>query len=193
MKLVLNISLVAIARKSQSTKAFRFRSSKNSTMNIFFSLLRISTSPDSLSAAHKLIFQAYWVFDVNESDEKNANSTFSSFSLAIFSVHVDLQITICINRLNIVDLLLVQTEQTFPSTKYDFWICLLLAAWKIIRSWLPPEADQFIKFVDNKTIKEFVSADQLSTSMGGLVSRTEIEPIKDPWLNDMRRITFDIC
>ena len=56
-----------------------------------------------------------------------------------------------------------------------WWI--FLAAWKIIRSWLPPEADQFIKFVDAKSITEFVSVDQLSTSMGGTVSKKEIEPI----------------
>jgi hypothetical protein len=44
------------------------------------------------------------------------------------------------------------------------------AAWRIIRSWLPPEADQFIKFVDTKSITQFVRADQLSPAMGGIVS-----------------------
>jgi hypothetical protein len=44
------------------------------------------------------------------------------------------------------------------------------AAWKIIRSWLPAEAEQFIKFVDAKSITQFVQMDQLSAAMGGTVS-----------------------
>jgi len=44
------------------------------------------------------------------------------------------------------------------------------AAWKIIRSWLPAEAEQFIKFVDAKSITQFVQMDQLSIAMGGTVS-----------------------
>jgi hypothetical protein len=47
----------------------------------------------------------------------------------------------------------------------------LAAAWKIIRSWLPTEAEQFIKFVDAKSITQFVRSDQLSTAMGGTVSK----------------------
>ncbi len=46
----------------------------------------------------------------------------------------------------------------------------LLAAWRIIRSWLPTEAEQFIKFVDAKSITQFVSVNQLSKAMGGTVS-----------------------
>ena len=45
------------------------------------------------------------------------------------------------------------------------------AAWKIIRSWLPAEAEQFIKFVDAKSITQFVRPDQLSIAMGGTVSK----------------------
>ena len=46
-----------------------------------------------------------------------------------------------------------------------------IAAWKIIRSWLPAEAEQFIKFVDSKSITQFVRPDQLSIAMGGTVSK----------------------
>lgn len=45
-----------------------------------------------------------------------------------------------------------------------------LAAWKLIRTWLATESEQFIKFVESKTITQFVRADQLSLAMGGTVS-----------------------
>jgi hypothetical protein len=32
---------------------------------------------------------------------------------------------------------------------------------------MAPEAEQFIKFVDTKSITEYISSDQLSTAMGG--------------------------
>lgn len=41
------------------------------------------------------------------------------------------------------------------------------AAWKIIKTWLSPEAVQKIKFVDKLTIQEFISRDQLMEQMGG--------------------------
>ena len=44
------------------------------------------------------------------------------------------------------------------------------AVWKVIRSWMPAEADQFIKFVDTKSITQYIRSDQLSTAMGGTVS-----------------------
>ncbi|CAF0887368.1 unnamed protein product [Adineta ricciae] len=44
---------------------------------------------------------------------------------------------------------------------------LLTAAWKLIKTWLPPEADQFIKFVDEKSIQDYIAPDQLSEAMGG--------------------------
>jgi hypothetical protein len=43
----------------------------------------------------------------------------------------------------------------------------LLAAWSLIKTWMAAEAEQFIKFVDEKSITEYVSPDQLSTAMGG--------------------------
>ncbi|GAB1601594.1 motile sperm domain-containing protein 2-like isoform X2 [Argonauta hians] len=41
------------------------------------------------------------------------------------------------------------------------------AAWKIIKTWLSPEAVQKIKFVDKTTIQEFISRDNLMEQMGG--------------------------
>ncbi|CAI9732204.1 Hypothetical predicted protein [Octopus vulgaris] len=41
------------------------------------------------------------------------------------------------------------------------------AAWKIIKTWLSPEAVQKIKFVDKGTIQEFISRDKLMEQMGG--------------------------
>jgi len=44
---------------------------------------------------------------------------------------------------------------------------LLSAAWKIIRTWMAAESEQFVKFVDTKSITEYVSPDQLSKRMDG--------------------------
>jgi len=41
------------------------------------------------------------------------------------------------------------------------------AAWKIIKNWLPPESVKLIKFVDKKSIKEFIQESQLFVHMGG--------------------------
>ncbi|RNA36023.1 Motile sperm domain-containing 2 [Brachionus plicatilis] len=43
------------------------------------------------------------------------------------------------------------------------------AAWKIIKNWLPPQAMKLIKFVDKKSIREFVHESQLFVHMGGTV------------------------
>ena len=43
----------------------------------------------------------------------------------------------------------------------------ILAAWKLIKTWLPSDAEQFIKFVDEKSIQDYVAPDQLSVGMGG--------------------------
>ncbi|CAM4800151.1 unnamed protein product [Rotaria magnacalcarata] len=56
---------------------------------------------------------------------------------------------------------------------------ILTAAWKIIRSWLPSEAEQFIKFADTKSITQFVRPDQLSVEMGG-TDTTNYVHIRDP-------------
>lgn len=41
------------------------------------------------------------------------------------------------------------------------------AAWKIIKTWLPAETVKLVKFVDKKSIREFISEDQLLVHMGG--------------------------
>ena len=43
------------------------------------------------------------------------------------------------------------------------------AAWKIIKNWLPPEAVKLIKFVDKKSIREYIQESQLFVHMGGTV------------------------
>ncbi|KAK3854841.1 hypothetical protein Pcinc_038699 [Petrolisthes cinctipes] len=45
---------------------------------------------------------------------------------------------------------------------------LLSAMWKIIKTWLPPKSIEKIKFVDKKSLKEFVSPDQALKGWGGL-------------------------
>lgn len=44
-----------------------------------------------------------------------------------------------------------------------------IAAWKIIKNWLPPQALKLIKFVDKKSIREHVHESQLFVHMGGTV------------------------
>ncbi|CAF4870001.1 unnamed protein product [Rotaria sp. Silwood1] len=44
---------------------------------------------------------------------------------------------------------------------------LLTAAWKLIRTWMASESEQFIKFVNANTIKDYISPDQLSVEIGG--------------------------
>lgn len=39
--------------------------------------------------------------------------------------------------------------------------------WKIIKTWLPPKSIEKIKFVDKKSLKEFVEPDQALVSWGG--------------------------
>lgn len=46
----------------------------------------------------------------------------------------------------------------------------LLAAWKIIKAWLPEDFVEKIKFVNKTSIQEFVSEDNLPVDMGGTVS-----------------------
>ncbi|CAF4050655.1 unnamed protein product [Rotaria sp. Silwood2] len=68
----------------------------------------------------------------------------------------------------------------YPAYMMDFKMPFILqAAWKIIRSWLPAEAEQFIKFVDAKSITQFVEPDQLSIAMGG-TDTTNYVHIHDP-------------
>lgn len=44
---------------------------------------------------------------------------------------------------------------------------LLSAMWKIIKTWLPPKSIEKIKFVDKKSIKDFVDSDQCLAIWGG--------------------------
>lgn len=46
----------------------------------------------------------------------------------------------------------------------------LLAAWKIIKAWLPEDFVEKIKFVNKTSIQEYVSEDNLPVDMGGTVS-----------------------
>jgi hypothetical protein len=49
-------------------------------------------------------------------------------------------------------------------------VLVLVAAWKLIRTWMATEAEQFIKFVDTKSITAYISPDQLSKGMGSTAS-----------------------
>ena len=54
------------------------------------------------------------------------------------------------------------------SCKINYFF-ILLAAWKIIRNWLPAEAVKLIKFCDKKNIREYIQESQLFVHMGGTV------------------------
>jgi hypothetical protein len=46
-------------------------------------------------------------------------------------------------------------------------VSVFLAAWRIIKSWLPTETQNAVKFVDEKTIPQYIPLDQLPKAMGG--------------------------
>ncbi|XP_019645829.1 PREDICTED: motile sperm domain-containing protein 2-like [Branchiostoma belcheri] len=46
------------------------------------------------------------------------------------------------------------------------WI--LNTAWKIIKTWLPPDSVKKIKFVNRNEIQQYIAPDQLATRMGGM-------------------------
>lgn len=48
---------------------------------------------------------------------------------------------------------------------------MVLAAWKIIKTWLSPEAVKKIKFVSKNDVQEYINKDQLWEHMGGTVSK----------------------
>ena len=54
----------------------------------------------------------------------------------------------------------------------------ILAAWRIIKTWLPTETQNSVKFVDEKTITHYVSLDQLPKTMGGTASDYYVHPSK---------------
>ncbi|CAF0896486.1 unnamed protein product [Adineta ricciae] len=49
---------------------------------------------------------------------------------------------------------------------------ILQAAWKLIKTWLPTETQNSVKFVDEKTIGQYISIDQLPKDMGGTANET---------------------
>lgn len=51
---------------------------------------------------------------------------------------------------------------------FDFMFFLVVAAFKIIKSWLPAKAVQKIKFVNKSNLKEYVDPDQALKCWGGL-------------------------
>lgn len=49
-------------------------------------------------------------------------------------------------------------------------LVMISAAWKIIKTWLSPEAVKKIKFVSKNDVQEYINKDQLWEHMGGTVS-----------------------
>lgn len=52
----------------------------------------------------------------------------------------------------------------------DLFIYFKSAVWAIIKALLPAKAVELVKFVDKKTIKDYINDDQLFVHMGGTVS-----------------------
>ena len=46
----------------------------------------------------------------------------------------------------------------------------ILAAWKLIKTWLSVEARNAVIFVDEQTIMQYIPRDQLAKAMGGTAS-----------------------
>ncbi len=47
-----------------------------------------------------------------------------------------------------------------------------LAAWKIIKSWLPTETQNSVIFPDEKTLTQYISRDQIAEEVGGFGPKT---------------------
>jgi len=50
------------------------------------------------------------------------------------------------------------------------YLCIFLAAWRIIKSWLPTETQNTVIFVDEKTILQYITRDQISNEVGGFAT-----------------------
>ena len=53
------------------------------------------------------------------------------------------------------------------SNYYYYFLCSFLAAWKIIKTWLPAAAVKKIKFLAKSNIGEYVPEDQRTILWGG--------------------------
>ena len=47
-----------------------------------------------------------------------------------------------------------------------------LAAWRLIKSWLPTETQNSVIFVDEKTITNYIPRDQIVEEIGGFGPKT---------------------
>lgn len=45
-------------------------------------------------------------------------------------------------------------------------LLIILAAWRLIKSWLPKETQNSVIFVDEKTITDYIPADQIAEEIG---------------------------
>lgn len=69
--------------------------------------------------------------------------------------------------------------------------------WKIIKTWLPPKSVEKIKFVDKKSLKDFVSPDQSLMNWGGIDAyeykfEPELTTVQEPLANgdiDARKVS----
>lgn len=48
----------------------------------------------------------------------------------------------------------------------------VIAAWKVVKTWLSPEAQKKLKFVNKSDIQQYIANENLPEHMGGTVSHT---------------------
>lgn len=55
----------------------------------------------------------------------------------------------------------------------DFFLNMI-AAWKVVKTWLSPEAQKKLKFVNKSDIQQYIAKENLPEHMGGTVSHTKL-------------------
>jgi hypothetical protein len=61
-------------------------------------------------------------------------------------------------------------EKYFHLREKSLSMLIFLAAWKLIKSWLPVETQKTVIFVDEKTIFQYVPRDQIPSEVGGFAT-----------------------
>lgn len=90
---------------------------------------------------------------------------------------------------------LTYPELYFSVPPFYVLLSLAVAMWRIIKTWLPPKSVEKIKFVDKKSLSQYVKSDQALTAWGGQDSYEFVfEPEKRrplPWASGAAALDSD--
>lgn len=111
---------------------------------------------------------------IKKSENTKGNKTCSIFrnmyNMCYNIVNLIFHYLNCCNFKNLDKLDYLQRLYHWIKINLQITFFFLLAAWKIIKAWLPEDFVEKIKFVNKTSIQEYVSEDNLPVDMGGTVS-----------------------